>query len=67
MSCWCVGYLEDRNGKNDGCIFFLRNETDLLNPKNNVWEVNSVSSVHNATDVKVKCTKEKRQRGIFVS
>ena len=71
ISRWCVGLLTDRDAKHDECLIFLRDETDLLYPKKNVWqywieEQNGVSSGHDANGVSVKCLKRNNQRGIYL-
>ena len=69
ISRWCIGLLTDRDAKHDDCFIFLRDETDLLYPKKNVWQYwieqqNGVSSGHDANGVSVKCTTRNNQRGI---
>ena len=69
ISRWCIGLLTDRDAKNDDCLIFLRDETDLLYPKKNVWQYwieqqNGVSSGHDANGVSVKCSKKNNQRGM---
>ena len=72
ISRWCVGLLTDRDVKHDECLIFLRNETDLLYPKKNVWQYwieqqNDVDyQTFNATSVSVKCSKRNSQRGIYL-
>ena len=71
ISRWCVGLLTDRDVKHDECLIFLRNETDLLYPKKNVWqywriEQNGALSGLDATSVSVKCSKRNNQRGIYL-
>ena len=63
ISRWCVGLLKDRDGKNDNCLIFLRDETDLLNPVKNVWEYwqehDQISTKYDASGVNVYCTNKK--------
>ena len=72
ISRWCIGLLTDRDAKNDDCLIFLRDETDLLYPKKNVWQYwieqqNGVSSGHDANGVSIKCSKKNnKQRGIHL-
>ena len=69
ISRWCIGLLKDRDGKNDNCFIFLRDETDLLNPVKNVWEYwqehNQISTSYDASGVSVHCTNKKKQKGTF--
>ena len=71
ISRWCIGLLTDRDAKHDDCLIFLRDETDLLYPKKNVWQYwieqqNGVSSGHDANGVSVKCSQRNNQRGIYL-
>ena len=68
---WCIGLLQERNAKNDKCLIFFGDETDLLNPLNNVWEYwqnqnNFISSNYYASGVSISCTKRKKQKGTFL-
>ena len=70
ISRWCVGLLKDRDGKNDNCLIFLRDETDLLNPVKNLWEYwqehNQISTNYDASGVSVHCTKRNKPKGTFL-